>query len=169
MANFDLCFSFVLPNEDFDPPRFEIVPDPVHGIDPSAEAISGVNSHFWPRSFARIAAVPQSERGPAVAAFYQKNFWNHWLEAIISNRIAAMALDAGVNQGQGWEVRFLQSGAGCAVDGLWGPATLSAVNAADLDSLVSGFIAAREARYRQVGGPSLPGWLARAEKVPNFT
>lgn len=169
MSSFDICFSFVLPNEDFDPPRYEIVADPVHGVDPSAKAISGINSHFWAADFAVIAAIPQPQRGPAVAAFYQKNFWGHWLGSLISNRIAAMTLDASVNQGAGWAVRFLQGASGATVDGAWGPDTVASANAANLDYQVGRFIELREDRYREVGGPSLPGWLARAAKIPNFT
>ena len=168
MALFEVCFPFVLPNEDFDPPRFEIVPDPVHGIDPNAEAISGINSHYWPKDFARIAAIPQTERGPAVSAFYETNFWNSWFSELVSNRIAAMTLDASVNQGEGWAVRFLQGASGSVVDGLWGPKTIASANAANLDYQVGRFVQLREARYRQVGGVSLPDWLARAAKVPQF-
>jgi hypothetical protein len=167
VSSFDICYPFLLPNEDRTPPRYESMPDPTK-TDPGAQAIAGINSCYWPNEFELIAAAPQNQRGPLVQQFYHVHFWNHWLDALVSNRIAAMALDAGVNQGQGWAVRFLQNGAGCAVDGLWGPETVSAVNAASLDQMVYGFIAARFARYRQVGGPSLPQWLARAAKVPQF-
>ena len=168
MAEFSICFPFVLPNEDFDPPRYEIVSDPVPNRDPNAKAIAGINSHYWPADFARIAAIPQDQRGPAVAAFYEANFWNRWLASLISNRIAAMALDSGVNQGAGWAVRFLQGASGCTVDGAWGPNTIASANAANLDYQVQRFIELRQARYREVGGPSLENWLARAAKVPQF-
>ena len=169
MANFQTCFSFVLPNEDTDPPRFEIVADPVHGVDPDAEALSGINSHFWPSQFRLIAALPQDQRGPAVATFYEANFWNRWFAGLNSNRIAAMTLDAAVNQGEGWAVRFLQGASNAVVDGAWGPNTLARANASNLDDQVAKFIALRQSRYRQVGGPSLAGWLLRAAKIPKFS
>lgn len=167
MSDFQTCYSFLLPNEDYTPPQYKAVADPTQS-DPSAQAISGINSHFWPQYFAAINAIPQSERGPAVQAFYEAEFWNMWLEKIISNRIAAMALDASVNQGWGWATKFLQTAAGVEVDGKFGPNTLAAVNEAPTLVLVPAFIEARQARYRAVGGPSLPQWLVRAAKVPEF-
>ena len=167
MSDFPTCFSFVLPNEEYTPPRYQPIPDPTQH-DPGAQALAGINSAFWPDDFARIVALPQNERGPAVAGFYQANFWNRWLQQLTYNRIAAMALDASINQGAGWAVRFLQSASGSTVDGAWGPNTVAAVNATPLEIVVPEFIAAREARYRQIGGPSLPQWLARAAKIPAF-
>ena len=167
MASFDLAYSFLLPNEDETPPQYKAVHDPTK-YDPGAQAIAGVNSAYWPNEFALIATAPQDRRGPLVKQFYHLHFWNHWLEAMISSRLAAMGLDAGVNQGSGWAARFIQSAAGCTVDGLWGPATLTAINAVSADSAVPKFIAARIARYKQIGGPSLPSWLIRAAKIPTF-
>ncbi len=167
MALFDLAYSFLLPNEDYDPPRYQVVPDPTKS-DPTAHAISGINSAFWPEQFAAIVSLPTEERPNAIKAFYQTNFWNKWLEQIVSNRIAAMALDASVNQGEGWAVRFLQTASASVVDGLWGPNTVAAVNALPPAVVVPAFVEARQARYRTVGGPSLPQWLIRAAKVPIF-
>jgi lysozyme family protein len=168
MAQFELCFSFVLPNEDFDPPQYKEVPDPTSG-DPEAKAIAGINSHYWAADYAQIASLPQDSRAASVANFYRVNFWNKWLEQLTSNRLAAMTLDAGVNQGAGWAVRFLQGATGATVDGHWGPSTIALANAAELDDAVNQFIVLRKARYNQVGGPSLPQWLERAAKIPSFT
>ncbi len=168
MANFDLCFSFLLPNEDYDPPRYEAEPDPTQA-DPDAKAIAGINSHFWYADYSYIESLPQNARGPAVANFYRINFWNEWLEQMVSNRLAAMALDASVNQGAGWAVRFLQGATGSEVDGKWGPATIAAVNAANVDDAVIQFIALRQKRYEDIGGPSVEAWKARAAKIPSFT
>lgn len=165
MASFDVCFPFLLANEDFTPPRYEVVPDNVGHV------VSGINSTKWPREFAFIAATPLDQRPDAVKAFYRQKFWNTWLDQVDSNRIAAMILDASVNQGQGWAVKFAQIAAGLtesAVDGHWGPITLAAVNGASEGDFVPKFITAREDRYRQIGGASLPAWLARATKVPQF-
>jgi lysozyme family protein len=167
MADFATCFPFVLANEDYDPPQYKAVADPTES-DPTAEAIAGINSAFWPAQFAAILAVAQSERGPAVAAFYQENFWNSWLEQLVSNKIAAMVLDASVNQGAGWATKFLQTACSVEVDGKFGPNTLAAANALPSGVIVPAFIEARQARYRQVGGPSLDEWLQRAEKIPAF-
>lgn len=168
MSDFATCFPFVLGNEDFDPPRYDFVLDPT-SQDPNACAIAGINSAYWSLDFATIAALPQAERGPAVADFYQRNFWNDWFEQIASNRTAAMILDSSVNQGSRVAVRLAQIAAGCPMaeqDGRWGPITVERINAAS--DFVTAFVAAREAKYRETGGPSLSAWLARAAKIPEF-
>ena len=167
MAIFDLCYSFLLPNEDYTPPRYDDKPDPSR-FDPTAHAIAGINSFLWPEQFAVIAALPQAERGPAVENFYRTEYWTVWYDKLTSNKLAAMTLDADVNQGQGWAVRFLQTACGSTVDGLWGVNTLAAANGSDPAIVVPAFIEARQARYRQVGGSSLDAWLARAAKIPEF-
>jgi lysozyme family protein len=168
MADFNLCYSFLLPNEDYTPPRYQTGPDPTRD-DPGAQAISGINSASWPADFALINAIqPPNIRAQAVANFYHVRFWNQWFQQLTSNRIAAMTLDASVNQGASWGVKFLQSACGAEMDGIWGPNTVTTANMADPAVMVPRFIAAREQRYRQIGGPSLPEWLARAAKVPTF-
>ncbi len=69
MAQFSPAFDFLMVSED--PEKYcEEVPDAPVG----ARAISGVNSAAWPLDFDKIAALPQSERLPAVQAFYETNF-----------------------------------------------------------------------------------------------
>ena len=167
MSSFDLAYSFLLPNEEPTPPTYQAVHDPTQG-DPNAQAIAGINSHYWPKWFNAIAAVPPPQRAEPVKSFYRTNYWNHWLESLNSNRIAAMVLDASVNMGAGWGCKLLQRACGAEDDGAWGPATLAAANSADVDDMVRQFIVAREERYREIGGLSLPQWLARAQRIPAF-
>ncbi len=167
MADFKICYPFMLGNEIVisSPAAFEVTPDNI------GQVLAGINSTKWPADFARIAALPVAERPTACSIFYEANFWNNWLNQVVSNRIAAMMLDSGVNQGSGWAVKFAQTAAGLAesaVDGHFGPITLAAINSAPVANLVPAFIAARKARYEEIGGPSLPGWLVRAKKVPAF-
>lgn len=170
MANFDICFPFLLSNEDSSPPRYEAVPDPTKDS-PGAKAISGINSAYFPEAFARIIALPMSQRGPAVKAFYLENFWDEWLTKINSNKIAAMILDASVNQG-GWAaVKLAQIAAGLPEsdqDGRFGPITLAAINNAPEADFVQAFMTAREARYREIGGANLNAWLERARRLPEL-
>ncbi len=170
MADFDICFPFLLGNEDWTPPRYEAISDPTQS-DPSALALSGINSHYWPEDFAAIVALPKSARPEAVKAFYERRYWSKWLAAIDSNRVAAMILDSSVNQGAGVAARCAQIAAGLPEseqDGMWGPRTVAAVNGAAPAVLAPAFVEARCAAYRRVGSPSLPEWLARAQKIPNF-
>ena len=183
MASFDLAYSFLLPDEDTTPPTYQAVHDPVplrHNPDndpaitadnllrASAQAISGINSYYWPKWYNAIAAVAPPQRAEPVKSFYRTNYWTHWLQSLNSNRIAAMVLNASVNMGAGWGCKLLQRACGAEDDGQWGVNTLAAANSADVDDMVRQFIVAREERYREIGGSSLPQWLARAQRIPAF-
>lgn len=170
MSVFAICFPFVLENEAAEPPSYNSVPDAPDG----SFAIAGINSHYWPADYDRIAALPLADRPAAVADFYQRNFWNQWLEQIASNTLAAMVMDSEVNQGQGTGVKVLQMAVNMAtglavltVDGAWGPNTVEHANACD-EGLLNYFIAGRQARYRAIGGPNLDAWLTRASKIPQL-
>jgi lysozyme family protein len=189
MADFDYCVAFVLSNEDHTPPRYEDEPDApgsyavVNGVRAwnGARAISGVNSHEWPAQYAVIAAIQQDRRGPAVAAFYRQNFWNQRLVGLVSAPVAAVTMDACVNEGVSVGVRLLQEavndcnptgGHALNEDGQLGPATVSAANTCDPVKLLAAFMDARQTRYRALvdanpaDAPYLAGWLARATKTP---
>ena len=183
MASFDLAYSFLLPDEDTTPPTYQIVHDPVPkrpnpNNDPAitadnllraaAQAISGINSYYWPKWYAAIAAVAPPQRAEPVKSFYRTNYWTHWLQSLNSSRIAAMVLDASVNQGAGWGCKLLQRACGAEDDGQFGSATVAAANSADLNDMVRQFVVAREERYREIGGASLASWLIRASKIPDF-
>ena len=157
---------------------YAIVPD-VGG-----DAISGINSAVFPSPFAIIAAIPQAQRGPAVATFYESTFWNRWFAQLVSDDVAKRVFDSAVNQGPGTAVRILQ----CAVndtfpggslvseDGIWGPRTVAGVNVCGSDALVSEFQQARLSAYvaivarnpsdaQYLGTASNPGpWRIRALK-----
>jgi lysozyme family protein len=189
MALFDYCFRFVLSNEDYTPPRYEDEPDApgswaeINGIQTwnGARAISGINSHEWPTQYAAVLAVQQDLRGPIVQAFYEQNFWNPYLAAIISNPVAAVTMDAMVNEGPGIGARLLQEavndcnstgGHVLNEDGQIGSATVAAANGCDQAKLLTAFVDARQERYKTLASanpadaPYLDGWLARASKMP---
>ena len=178
MADFPTCYAFVLPNEDFTPPRFEAIPDPTP-TDPTAGAISGINSAAFPAQFARIAAIlPPAARAAAVESFYESTYWNGWIRQL-QNAIAMRVMDAEVNHGAGVGVRLLQRacnaleaapGAMLVVDGLWGPFTVEDTNAANLVRLVQMFRVARVSFLREAAltdpivAKDLPQLIARANK-----
>jgi hypothetical protein len=168
LATFEVCYAFVLSNEDFAPPRYAAVPDPTKS-DPLALAISGINSAKFPDEFEPIFATkPAAERAPLVAAFYERTYFTPQL-AQLSNPVAMRLMDAEVNEGAGAGVKLLQKacnslGANLEVDGALGPLTIAAANGCDQDALVAAFKAARVAAYEAIGGPNLPQWIARAKK-----
>lgn len=170
MADFDTCFDWF---EHFEDPEnlHATVPD----RPPGAHAISGINSAAWPVQFAAINAIPQSQRGPAVRAFYLAYFWNRWFGAISSNEVINRVLDMGVNGGEGTAIKLLQQaipeagGPAVDVDGALGPNTVAAANGCNEGELVTAYKAARCQHYRDLVDrnpelePDLREWLARAE------
>lgn len=170
-ASFEVSFNWTMDFED--PERlYATVPD----APPGAHAISGINSAAFPSDFARINAIPQAERAPAVESFYQLRFWSPWLEQLQSDELRKRVFDSEFNMGEGTGVKLLQtavetvSGVSMGVDGLWGPATLHAANTCNPDMLCAAFITARKQHYRDIVNENpadakyLEGWLARAGK-----
>ncbi|MGB6742515.1 MAG: putative peptidoglycan-binding domain-containing protein [Terracidiphilus sp.] len=175
MADFVTAFQWMMQSEDSQL-ACAVVPDSTPaGATGPCYAISGINSGSFPADYAAIAALPQGSRLPAVQAFYQKQFWNNWLEQLVSDDVAKRVFDFAVNGGPGAAVKTLQRavnalGGNLTVDGGWGPMTLAAANAADQVALEQAFINARVAFYQEIAAnnPSdaqfLHGWTARALK-----
>jgi lysozyme family protein len=170
LADFQIALVWML---DFEDPHrlYATVPDK------GGYAISGINSAAFPQQFAAINAMTHADRIPAVAAFYQKNFWNQWLAQLESDEIAKRVFDASVNMGAETAVKLLQFAmlnAGSSfqsqlkVDGIWGPITVAAANAWSDDTLVAPFQEARVNHYRDIvaANPAdaiyLAPWTARA-------
>ena len=175
MSDFATCFAFVLENEAGSPPNYAIVPDPTK-TDPAAKACSGINSSDFPETFDMLFQATPAERPSIVAAFYEITYFNRWL-CQLPNEIAMRVMDAEVNEGAGVGVKLLQQACNRAIgapivvtDGLWGPATVQAVNDQDAASLIAFFKAARVDRYKAIAtanpaeAVNLRGWIARAEK-----
>ena len=161
--NFDTCFAWTMAFEDSNMACANLPDAP-----PGAFAISGINSRAFPSDYSSIAAEPQALRAPMVKAFYQKNFWNKWLEQIADPELAKRVFDAGVNMGADTAVKILQGSLAIHVDGVWGPLTLSEVNSAE--EVVQGFIEGRKAHYDAIIKAN-PGneryravWMTRASK-----
>lgn len=102
-----------------------------------------------------------------VESFYKTNFWDTiQLNAINSQRVANFTFDWNVNSGK-FAVRGLQTAAGVAADGIIGPMTIAAVNAADENEMMTKLKAERIAFYNGIVArePSqekfLKGWINR--------
>lgn len=170
MAVFQNAFNFMIINEDATQAH-AIVPD----SPPGSFAISGINSASFPTQYTAIAALPQSQRGPAVENFYQATFWNKWLQSLIFNDLAMRVFDTSVNMGISPAVKILQiaintlTTPSIIVDGQWGPNTVAMANKLG-DGLVSAFKFARVAHYEAIVATNpadqkyLKNWLARAGK-----
>lgn len=174
MSNFIDAFNFMMSNEDMER-QYKVVPD----SPPGAWAISGINSDAYPHQYATIAAIPQAKRGPAIEQFYQTEFWNTWLEQLVSDNLAERVFDSAVNMGPGSAVRLLQVSVNSLqnnalhVDGGWGPNTVLFANQLSIPddcNIVSAFKNVRREHYQHIvtnnpaNGKYLAGWLARATK-----
>jgi hypothetical protein len=174
MADFQTCYTFMEDNEDSQNLHKQVTDRCPPGCLGPCYAISGINSGAFPKQFAAIAALPQASRGPAVQQFYQGEFWNRWLGALLSTPLGMRVFDACVNQGQRTGVEELQqavnsvnaAGSQIEEDGAWGSVTEAAANACDPDVLLAAFQAIRYAHYQEhdAGNPALPALLARAMK-----
>ena len=174
MANWDVCFNWLMDNEDR-ARSYAIVPD-VGG-----SAIAGVNSKDWPVQFQKIANLPADQRGPLVALFYQMHFWSDWFDDLTSDEVAKRVFDASVNMGSVAAVRCLQQAISTiedrapgnedfnlSIDGVWGQITVREANDTGPGELVSEFQQARVAHYQAIAAAKpelahyLPQWTARA-------
>jgi lysozyme family protein len=168
LSDFQIALVWTL---DFEDPRrlYATVKD-VGGY-----AISGINSAAFPQDFAAINAMTHADRIPAVAAFYQKNFWNQWLAQLESDEIAKRVFDASVNMGAVTAVKLLQGAINASLDdppiaedGAWGPITVKEANYRTAATLVGDFQRFRASHYQAIvaANPSdaiyLPAWIARA-------
>ena len=174
MSSFSNAYQFMISNED-SLHEYKIVSD----APPGAHAISGINSATYPTQYAAIAAISQANRGPAIQQFYQTEFWNKWLEQLVSDNLAARVFDAAVNMGPGSAVRLLQVSVNSLqnnalhVDGGWGPNTVLHSNQLSIPddcNIVAAFKDARIQHYQHIvtnnpaNGKYLAGWIARANK-----
>lgn len=74
---------------------------------------------------------------------YKRDFWDHVHGDTLPGAVAYSALDGAINSGIGRSIMWLQSAAGVAADGLWGPVTQNAVVRADPNDLLLRYNAAR--------------------------
>ena len=86
MANPLICIPFVERHEDESLACEPATDSNGYGV------LCGINEKWWPLDYARIVAMPQSERLGAVTAFYQEHYWPEGLAQIASNKIAAYVL-----------------------------------------------------------------------------
>lgn len=158
----------MLPHEAGTPPSYAITKDN------KGQVCAGINSLAYPRDFAFTASLNLADRPAAVAGFYQREFWNEWMNQL-SNPVAAYLLDSCVNQGPVTGVKILQravafcDGEAMVYDGLLGTQTVSRANSCPPTTLRAAFQTEREDAYRQIGGPNLTKWLERAKLWPPFS
>lgn len=149
MADFNLAIGTVLANEG--------------GVvnnenDPGGLTNFGISQRSYPNVDIRNLTPD------AAAAIYRRDFWHY--DDVQSQAMATKIFDMSVNMGH-TAIRILQTCLGITEDGLWGPGTCAAVNAAG-DNLLNAYRAALAQHYQNLvlANPALAqfltGWLRRA-------
>ena len=102
---------------------------------------------------------------------YRESYWSPLQADSLPKRLALLVFDAAINCGVARAITWLQTAAGCAVDGVLGPETLAAIQAAaanDAVGLSTEFMAQRLAwmtnlpTWRVFG----LGWARRLCRLP---
>lgn len=115
--------------------------------DPGGETKFGISRRAYPTL--DIAALTLED----ARAIYRRDYWNRVQADALPPPLALLVFDAAVNNGVGAAIRWLQMAAKVRVDGVLGPATLAACNAARGASLCAEFQA-----QRLTFMASLPTW-----------
>lgn len=170
MSQFPPAYSYVMQWED---PTYSYAETTDNN---GAGVISGINAKSWPSDFAYVASVSQSQRGPAIANFYQNRYWIPMqVGGLQSQDLANRVVDAGVNMGAGIAAQLLQEAintlhpGSVTVDGGIGPLTLEEANACDGDAILAAFRQVRGNHYRAIVAAKpqyqvyMSEWLKRAE------
>lgn len=132
-----------------------------HPRDPGGETKYGISKRSYPRE--NIKAMTK-ERATEI---YKRDFWDRIKGDQLPSGVDIVVFDAAVNSGSVQAVKWLQREVDVSADGIVGPATLAAVQAADARAVVEGYSNRRMAFLRGLKTwPSFGrGWTARVESV----
>lgn len=138
--------------------------------DPGGRTNKGITQKVydgWRRRQGLATQDVKSIADAEVRAIYETDYWMPPRCDLLEDPLDLVQFDTAVNMGVGRAIRFLQSAAGCGVDGDFGPGTQRAVSGCDHGELVAKYCDTREAYYRKlvVKNPALnkflKGWLNR--------
>jgi len=143
MADFDTAVEVVLEHEGG---KGRLPGDP-----------GGATAFGWSEAACEAWGIAQPTTAAEAAALYQRYFWNPLYNQVASQEVGTKILDDCVNQGTGTGIEHLQTALGktgqtMAVDGIFGPATLAAVNRAP-EGILLGY-------FRLIQYQSYAAWIA---------
>lgn len=125
--------------------------------DPGGETKFGIAKRSHPG--VNIRALTRED----AIAIYKAEYWDAARCDDLPGAIAVAVFDSAVNQGVGVAIRLLQKAAGVTADGVIGPKTLAAVEAAEPGELLVQFLGWRLRRYAFTGQAAtfMRGWANR--------
>jgi len=105
-----------------------------------------------------------------ISDIYKVGYWDKCRCYDLPSGIDFLVFDAAVNMGVGRSSKLLQEAVGVSADGVIGPITIAAANAADVDLTIERFSQLKEAFYRSLPtfGTFGNGWLNRVVSTKAF-
>jgi lysozyme family protein len=140
-----------------------------HPHDPGGATKYGITIGVWhkwvgrPVTKAEMRALTKEQ----VLPLYRKEYWDAVRADELPTGLDYLLFDFGVNAGPTQAIRTLQRCLGVTADGIFGPKTMAAIQAATPDDLIERFSDAKEAFYRSLSTFEYfgKGWLNRVEHV----
>lgn len=141
-----------------------------HPADPGGRTNKGITQkvyHAWLAARGQAAKDVLGISDDEVHAIYAEMFWAKAYCDDLGDPMFVAQFDTAVNMGPKRAIQFLQAGAGCSVDGVYGPGTQKAASQCDPVTLAESFCNQRETFYRDLVQRKpemkvfLKGWLNR--------
>lgn len=155
MAEFEKCIPHILRHEA------GYVNDPK---DPGGETKFGISKRAYPGIDIKNLTLEDAKK------IYLHDYWAKMkLNYIVSDRVALIVFDHGVNTGTGRAIKMLQFVAEVVIDGAMGSQTINAVNAVPEEVAVNTYASVRKEYYNRITLQNpvlikfLDGWMARVE------
>lgn len=121
-----------------------------HPSDPGGATMKGI-THITLAEWRGVESVTKDEvrklDDAEIAAIYRARYWDAARCGELPNGLDLAVFDCAVNQGVGRAIRLLQAAAKVTEDGLFGPVTSRAIEAAPIDQLIIEFSAQRANAY----------------------
>lgn len=158
MSTFDVAINRVLGNEGF----YSLDPD-----DPGGETVWGVSRRSFPNF--NGGDFKNATRAQAIE-LYRTEFWQKVSAESLPELLQFQALDFAVNCGISTAIRKVQTAAGVADDGHFGPISLAAIKAANPVALTFRFFAEELDYRRRLSGfvKYGSGWTGRVANDLRF-
>lgn len=132
--------------------------------DPGGETKFGISRRSYPKLDIRALTRDQA------IDLYRRDYWDQAGCATLPPKLAVAVFDCAVNQGVGVALRLLQKAAGVGVDGVIGPQSRKAIEAACEADLLVQFLGWRLRRYAFTANASthMRGWANRVLYLQQF-